>query len=111
MATVSRASDGVPLVARQRELASLRSAWERAAAGRSTTVVVAGDAGVGKSRLVGAMADEARAHGALVLVGHCIDLGAVGLPYLPFAQVLGTVHDLGADQGRPAEAAPGARDA
>ncbi len=45
------ASDGVVLVGRSREWKALRRAWERAAHGESLLVLIAGEAGIGKSRL------------------------------------------------------------
>jgi AAA ATPase domain len=51
------------LVSRGPELAALRSALERARAGRASVVLVACEAGVGKSRVVAAVAAEARADG------------------------------------------------
>lgn len=62
-----------PLVEREDELERLRQAWARAAAGtagRATGVLVHGDAGVGKSRLVAALADEARDANAPVVDLH-----------------------------------------
>ena len=53
---------------------------ESAGAGRSATILVAGDAGVGKSRLVAEFAAEAEAQGVLVLVGNCVELGEGELP-------------------------------
>ena len=47
-------------------------------------------------------AGRARAAGATVLVGHCVDLGAVGLPYLPFAEALRELADLRRRRRRPA---------
>ena len=47
-----------------------------------------GTPGVGKTRLLAELCGRARAAGATVLTGHCVDLGAVGLPYLPFAEAL-----------------------
>ena len=50
-----------PLVERTDELARLRKAWEPVAAGtaeRTTGILIRGDAGVGKSRLVGALDEE-----------------------------------------------------
>ena len=73
------------LVSREPELAALRSALDRARAGRASVVLVAGDAGVGKSRLVAEVAAEARADGVLVLIGHCVELGEGELPYAPVA--------------------------
>jgi class 3 adenylate cyclase/tetratricopeptide (TPR) repeat protein len=62
-----------PLVERADELELLRQAWMRAAAGtpeRAAGLLVQGEAGIGKSRLVGALADEARAAGARVVELH-----------------------------------------
>jgi predicted ATPase len=75
-------------VGRKAELGALRAAVEEASASRSTTVLVAGDAGVGKSRLVAALAEEAQADGVLVLVGRCVDIGEGELPYAPIAGAL-----------------------
>ncbi|MGX5654940.1 ATP-binding protein, partial [Geodermatophilus nigrescens] len=77
-----------PLVGRAREIAALESAVDRAAAGRGSAVLVAGDAGVGKSRLLDELAARAAGRGLRVLTGHCVDLGEVGLPYLPFVDLL-----------------------
>lgn len=52
-------------------------------------VLVAGDAGVGKTRLLGELGDHARDAGWRVLVGHCLDFGDSALPYLPFTEVFG----------------------
>jgi len=70
-----------PLVAREDELVALRSAIARTAEGHPTTVLVAGDAGVGKSRLLAEFAAGLQAGSVLVLVGHCVELGNGELPY------------------------------
>lgn len=75
-------------VGRDAAVAQLTAAIERAAAGQPTVVLVGGDAGVGKSRLLeqaGALASD---RGATVVTTHCVDLGEIGLPYLPFAEAL-----------------------
>ena len=51
------------LVGRDAEMESLRTALADAGAGRGSVVVLAGEAGVGKSRLLGELAGEARARG------------------------------------------------
>ena len=61
------------MVDREAELGRLREAWARAStddADRATGVLVHGEAGVGKSRLVAMLADEARAAGARVVTLH-----------------------------------------
>jgi tetratricopeptide (TPR) repeat protein len=60
----------------------------QAAAGRGGTVLLAGDAGIGKTRLVTELGARARAAGAQPLVGRCIDLVGVEVPYLPVAEAL-----------------------
>ena len=59
------------LVGRATELARLGEAWRTAAAGRAGIVLVRGDAGVGKTRLVAELAGLARAEGAVVAAGRC----------------------------------------
>ena len=83
MIPVPRLGSEAPLVGRAEELTRLTAAVERARTGRPAAVLLAGDAGVGKTRLLAELCGRARAAGATVLTGHCVDLGAVGLPYLP----------------------------
>jgi DNA-binding CsgD family transcriptional regulator len=64
-------------------------------------VVLAGDAGVGKTRLLTELAREAREAGWRVVAGHCLDLGESSLPYLPFTEIFGR---LGADEPDVADA-------
>ena len=52
-------------------------------------VLLAGDAGVGKTRLLRALRDLAKDDGWQVFAGHCLDFGDSALPYLPFSEVLG----------------------
>ncbi|HEV7655393.1 MAG TPA: AAA family ATPase [Mycobacteriales bacterium] len=93
-----------PLVGRGAELARLTAAVERARTGTPAAVLLAGDAGVGKTRLLTELARRARDGGATVLVGHCVDLGAVGLPYLPFAEALRQLAEQAGADGPLAEA-------
>ncbi|GAA2399017.1 helix-turn-helix transcriptional regulator [Streptomyces viridochromogenes] len=79
------------MIGRSPELARLSGVLERARAGDARAVLVAGDAGVGKSRVLGEAAGLAAGAGMTVLTGHCVDLGDVGLPYLPFTEVVGTL--------------------
>jgi DNA-binding CsgD family transcriptional regulator/tetratricopeptide (TPR) repeat protein len=70
------------------ELARLLAALERAEQGQPAMVLVAGDAGVGKTRLLVELAERARGRGAQVLVGGCLEVGDVGLPYVPIVAAL-----------------------
>src|SRR5580765_1239302 len=83
-------SGGVPggFVGRGLELERLEAALGAAGEGRGSTAVVSGEAGIGKTRLAAELAARARAAGATVLAGRCIDLVGSGLPYLPFVEAL-----------------------
>ncbi|MGQ0841363.1 AAA family ATPase, partial [Actinokineospora sp.] len=66
MPTMPRLGSGIPVVARSRELRRLRAAFDAAAAGRAAAVLLAGDAGIGKTRMteeVGAWAPAQRGGG------------------------------------------------
>jgi class 3 adenylate cyclase/tetratricopeptide (TPR) repeat protein len=67
-------------VGRERELAALE--------GESGAVLIAGDAGVGKSRLVAELERRARAEGKRVLVGECLELTDGELAYAPIVAAL-----------------------
>ncbi|MFG1943102.1 helix-turn-helix transcriptional regulator [Nonomuraea sp. NPDC048826] len=91
-------------VGRAGELAMLEGALAEARGGTAAAVLVGGEAGVGKTRLMGEFAD--RAGEALVLIGGCLELGTEGLPFAPFTAVLrGLVREIGRD--RVAELVPG----
>jgi len=75
------------LVGRESDLAVLRDEFAAASAGELRAVVVGGEAGIGKSRLLDEFLAEQEA-AATVLLGRCVDLGADGAPYAPFAAVL-----------------------
>jgi len=76
------------LIGRSDEAARLNAALDRARHGHSSATVIAGEAGVGKTRLVADFALDAQADGVVVLIGGCIDLGEGGLPYAPVVEAL-----------------------
>jgi DNA-binding NarL/FixJ family response regulator len=85
-------------VGRAPELAELEAAFRDAAAGRPSLAFVAGESGVGKSRLLAELDARVTAAGALVLAGDCVELGAGELPYAPIVAALRPlVRDGGAD--------------
>ncbi len=73
------------LVGRAEELAALQDALAAAQAGAPAAMLIGGEAGIGKSRLIGEFAERADGR---VLIGSCLELGASGLPFAPFTQVL-----------------------
>ena len=77
------------MIGRSDELARLQSLVGVADPAQRGAVLVAGDAGVGKSRLIAELGARAIDSGWRVLVGHCLDFGDSALPYLPFTEVFG----------------------
>ena len=65
------------------ESAALSDAPARVLAGQRVTVVVGGEAGVGKSRLVDELMERARTSDARVLAGGCVELEGGGIPLAP----------------------------
>src|SRR4051794_11579919 len=76
------------LVGREADLAQLRDALKRARGAEPSAVLVGGEAGVGKTRLIEEFTVTAEADGAQVLTGQSLELGEEGLPYAPFAAAL-----------------------
>src|SRR6201991_1945249 len=78
-----------PFVGRGSELERLLSAWQTSLGGGACAVLIAGEPGVGKTRLAGEWSRQAYEQGAAVLYGRCDeDLGA---PYQPFAEALRSI--------------------
>src|SRR5215211_8827179 len=84
-------------IGRADELGRLKVVLDRAEQGRPQVVLLAGEAGVGKSRLLLEFADQARRRGARVLAGGCVELGDIGLAYLPVVEALRGLADDPAD--------------
>ena len=76
-----------PFVERDAERAILRRLVDDALAGDGGLALVAGEPGVGKSRLVAEIGDEAQARGMRVLTGHCVEMSGAP-PYLPYVEII-----------------------
>jgi class 3 adenylate cyclase len=118
--TGSPFATAAPLVGRDRELARLVDRLREVSAGRGGLVLLAGEAGIGKTRLAEEAAAEAERDGAFVLWGRCFE-GEYAPPYAPLAEALGP-HvavagreelraDLGPGAAALAQLVPGIRDA
>ena len=70
----------LPLVGRRAELAVLAGAIEAARRGRGETVLLAGEAGVGRTRLLVEAQYEAERNGVLVLKGRAVESGGADRP-------------------------------
>jgi ABC-type oligopeptide transport system substrate-binding subunit/class 3 adenylate cyclase len=92
VAAEARPQRGLPgvetrLIGRSRELGQGREALDALRAGRGGVLVVAGDAGIGKSRLLNELRELAEREGTSWLEGRCVSYGE-SLPYWPFRDLL-----------------------
>ncbi len=76
------------LAGRDAEVTRLRAAIERAAVGHPATVLVAGEAGIGKTRLATEAASYAAGLGVVALASGCLDVGEGVLAYAPVVEAL-----------------------
>ena len=84
MAVLDRIARG-RIVGRARELKEARTLWEQASAGDGRTVLISGEPGIGKSRLVRELATQVEVRGGVTLIGKSFPEG--GAQYAPFAQI------------------------
>jgi predicted ATPase/class 3 adenylate cyclase len=77
---------GRVFVGREAEMDRLGRLWKEALAGRLRLALLAGEPGIGKTRLAAELAEAAHAEGAVVLVGRCDE--DLGVPYQPFVEAL-----------------------
>jgi predicted ATPase len=96
----ARSSD--VFVGRVDELGHLERALDATRAGSGSTVLVAGEASIGKTRLASEVATRAAGGGFEVLLGRSIDLVGAELPYQPFVEALRPHGALRQVEGRTA---------
>ncbi len=82
---------GQAFVGRASELARVEAKWQEAVGGAFGIVLLAGEPGIGKTRLAAEVAASARGEGATVLYGRCDE--NLGGPYQPFAEALRDLVD------------------
>jgi DNA-binding SARP family transcriptional activator len=97
------APDGSPLLGRDDELTRLTRALEQARGGRGLVAAVVGEAGVGKSRLVDALAAAALAAGVRVVRGRAHEMEGA-LPLGPWIDAIHLDQSLGRPTGSPDDA-------
>ena len=83
-------------VGRAEQVATFDRTLAGAAQGEPSALLVAGESGVGKTRLITECAERADAAGARVLTGDCVELGEGELPYAP---IVGALRDLQRELG------------
>lgn len=79
-------SEAGQLVGREEQRNHLDRVWRRAEAGQTLVIVLAGEAGIGKSRLVAELAARLHGEGTHVLLGSCTEESQQ--PYEPFLQAI-----------------------
>jgi DNA-binding SARP family transcriptional activator len=84
------AAIGTPLIGRHVELERLDRTWNAAAQGGRRVILISGEAGIGKTRLVAELVQHAQP-AAAVLIGRC---QPAALPYQPLADALGNSDDV-----------------
>ena len=89
---VVHVSRTVGLVGRERQLADLRAAHATACAGEPVTVLVGGEAGIGKTRLTEEFVAEAVAGGARAVAGQSVPLDGEGPAFAPLVGALRGLH-------------------
>lgn len=95
-------TDSAVMVGRDDDLAELRRAFVRASNGVPSAVLIEGEAGIGKTRLLREIQAEVRPR-AEVHVGRCLDLGAARSAYGPLIGILRSIVDsLGVADARAA---------
>ena len=95
-------------VGREPELGRVLAQFEAARTGQPAVVLVAGEAGVGKTRFSHEVAASARVLGFRVLEGGCVQLGAEHLPYGPLVEALRPIANTLPDDELPGSWAPAA---
>ena len=88
-APLRRQGGELPFAAREDERLRLTEAWKRAQIDRATTVLLAGEPGIGKTRLASELARQAHEEGALIVLGRCDE--HVAAPLAPWTELLRSV--------------------
>ena len=85
---LSPISPSAPIVGRQRELTLVMKHYEAVEEGRARVVLLTGEPGMGKTRLLREFASQIAQNGAVVLRGNATESEGMP-PFLPFLEALG----------------------
>lgn len=83
------------IVGREQEIAEIKRLWKRTVAGAGQTLLISGEAGIGKTRLVREITSLAETTRGRVLMGRCDPEGSA--PYAPISQVIWAAFKQGFD--------------
>jgi len=96
IAVIRRMSRG-RFVGREQELTDAIGLWNRALAGEGQLLLLSGEPGIGKTRLIRELSTHVEVTGGRSLIGECESEG--GAPYAPFAQIIRKSLRRGAENG------------
>ncbi|MFQ5943100.1 MAG: serine/threonine-protein kinase PknK [Anaerolineales bacterium] len=96
IAVVRRIARG-RFVGREEELTDATNLWNKALAGEGQLLLISGEPGIGKTRLIRELSTHVEVTGGRSLVGECESEG--GAPYSPFAQIVRKSLRQGAENG------------
>ncbi|MDQ0614875.1 DNA-binding CsgD family transcriptional regulator [Microbacterium sp. W4I4] len=89
-------SSSTALIVRDEAASTLRRAFEAGRGGVPQVVIVRGEAGIGKTRLLQEFRSEATrditAPEPVFATGQCVDMGEIGSPYTPIRRMLRDLH-------------------
>nr|WP_281721115.1 AAA family ATPase [Nitrosomonas nitrosa] len=83
------------LVGREREATEIKTFWDRAVSGAGQMLLISGEAGIGKTRLLREITSLAETTSGRVLIGRCDPEGSA--PYAPISQVIRIAFEKGFD--------------
>ena len=86
----------LPIAGREQELDALRQAFKAAENGERRITLLAGEPGIGKTRLSSELAVHAHGNGATALYGRCDE--ELTVPYQPWVEAVTTLLDTGPDE-------------
>src|SRR4029079_18391209 len=85
--TFSQPAERTPLVGRDAEAAELERALDRMLTGHGSLILIGGEPGVGKTRLVRELLAKGRERGCIALTGHCYEMEGPP-PFVPFLEMV-----------------------